>query len=152
MTSINTPAAESIKARIVQLISQLGTAFEDDADQILAEYVVIPRGELPEVVEGGGSNGFCTALAQEFYQPQLAFHPADGDVPAEWNRKIAYANLAVAEAVDARNHSQATRRDELAREAVPEYTIDGPNPTTYASLHPGIRKLVDRIIELESRS
>lgn len=149
MTSINTPAAESIKARIVQLISQLGTAFEDDADQILAEYVVIPRAELPEVVEGGGSNGFCTALAQEFYQPQLAFHPADGDIPGEWNRKIAYANIAVAEAVDARIAADANTRNKRRDELAAEFSFGA---YAYGNSSPAMRSAIDRIIELEARS
>ena len=70
------------------------------ADAVLAEYVLVRRSDLPETHESTHGNGICTALAQEFYQPELRFSGRDGDKPGEWNRRIAYANLAVALAIE----------------------------------------------------
>lgn len=117
----------------------------DRIDVFLARNIVIPRSELPNVYESTNGNGICAASAQEFHQPELYFHPADGDKAGEWNRKIAYANLAVADAIDARDATNAVwrqkRRDELASEFTSVNSYNGQLPYT--------QKLIDRIIELE---
>lgn len=111
------------------------------ADLLHEEFVIIHRDELPETYPSDNKNGICAALAQEFYQPALRFHPSNGDEPGEWNRKIAYANLAVAEAVE-RKHEEAMQalRSEayelyrascLATDTLPapdwNTAIEGPN-------------------------
>lgn len=86
------------------------------ADDILEHFILVPRSELPDVSISDHGNGFVTALAQERYQPQLRLHglPNTG----EWSRKIAYANLAVAEAVEAREAREATDGAKLEQEAL----------------------------------
>jgi hypothetical protein len=70
------------------------------ADALLAEYVLVRRRDMPATHVSEYGNGVCTALAQEFYQPQLRYSENEGDKPGQWNRNIAYANLAVALAVE----------------------------------------------------
>ena len=115
------------------------------AERVLEAFVVIPKADLPDVWESEHDNGLCAATAQEFYQPELRFNPADGDKPGQWNRKIAYANLAVAHAIEARDVADAQwrqkRRDELASEFTAVNSYNGQLPYT--------QKLIDRIISLE---
>lgn len=113
----------------------------------LDHYIVIPRSDLPKV-NASDQNGFVTALAQETYQPNLYLHPSDGDIPGAWSRDIAYANLAIAEAVEARDAEAAEataardkRRDELAQEFTAVNSYGGQLPYT--------QNLINRIIELE---
>jgi len=122
------------------------TKWMDDRIQLfLARNIVIPRSDLPDVYESTNGNGICTSSAQEFHQPALNFHPSDGDSPGEWNRRIAYANLAVADAIDARDAAASQwrqkRRDELAAEFTAVNSYDAQLPYT--------QKLIDRIISLE---
>ena len=134
------------KARIKQILNDCCAGNASLATDILyGEFIIIPRDELPETFNSTNGNGICSHGAQEFYQPELYFHPADGDEPGTWNRKIAYANLAVAlaveEKINAQDAERSRRRDELAVEyfeGVYEYLPRG-----------GYRKAIDRIIELE---
>ncbi|KQN99675.1 hypothetical protein ASF21_12775 [Arthrobacter sp. Leaf234] len=124
-------------------------------DAILAEFVIIPRNEVPEVsISDHVDIGLVTALAQQRYQPSLTLAEEDGDkTDGTWNRSIASANLAIAEAVE--RQSSATeakrnaRRDELAGIYFPEVCYGELKATGYATLKPGIKAAVDRIIELE---
>lgn len=126
--------------------SPYDTHWMDDRIKVfLKRNIVIPRSELPEVVMSDHGNGYTTALAQEFYQPSLRYSEIDGNKPGEWNRNIAYANLAIAEAIEgaiggagaARDH----RRNELAAELF--------NARCYSDLRAGAPAAIDRIIALE---
>lgn len=125
-------------------------------EAIDAAFVVIPRGDLPAVFESEHGNGYYTNLAQEFYSPCLKYSPEDGDKPGDWNQKIAYANLAVALAVEAREtraKAAATklkaRRNELAHQIAGEAEGDPDCKVNYAGMVRTAQIAIDRIIELE---
>lgn len=98
------------KDRVKQIIDDCCAGNARMASDILhSEFIIIHRDELPTPVMSEHGNGFVTATAQEFYQPSLRFMPDDGDKPGEWNRHIAYGNLAVALAVEARDADTAEK-------------------------------------------
>lgn len=110
--------SDNTKARVKEILRNCCAGNASLATDILhEEFIIIARDKLPEVHKSDSGNGWVTALAQENFQPQLALHPADGDVPGEWSRKIAYANLAIAEAVE------ATARVEEAELTVEAFTL-----------------------------
>ena len=105
------------KDRVKQIIDDCCAGNARIATDILhSEFVIIHRDELPTPVMSEHGNGFVTATAQEFYQPTLRFMPDDGDKPGEWNRHIAYGNLAVALAVEARTSEDQERLHDEAYE------------------------------------
>jgi hypothetical protein len=111
--------------RIKQILQNCcGGGWSMAADQIDAEFVVIHRDELPPVYKSAFGNGFTTALAQERHQPALDFSAEDGDKPGEWNRKIAYANLAVADAIEYRLAAESEENlQQLRAEAYELYRV-----------------------------
>lgn len=118
-------------------------------ERILDEFVLLFRNELPPVYESEGGNGLCTALAQEKYQPKLALSEEDGDATdGSWNRKIALANIAVAEAIRERarlaEDYRNARRDQLASELWGVRVFD--------QLTDGSKAALELIIELEAKS
>ena len=125
--------------------------YESRADAILDEYILIPRADLP-MVSHSPRNGLCTALAQENFQPQLV--RGRDELGAAFNRHIALANLAVAEAIDRQAVAEAEtklqeRRDALAHALIMDGKVKHGDLWTYAGATPLLRRAVDRIIELE---
>lgn len=113
------------------------------ADVILAEFVVIPRSELPEVV--------VDELVLQVGGIRLS-----GLSSAEARRKEASMYLAAAEHLDRQEAERATveaernaRRDEIATEVADKVYGPAPFPTTYAGCDGLLRAYIDRIIELE---
>ena len=122
------------------------------------DVITIDRAELPEVTVSDFGNGLVTALAQENYQPQLRRFTEDG-TGSSWNLKIAYANLAVALAIEARDAEDAAaeklaeelitkRRDELAVEVAEAACYINYANFTYEDHVPATQRAIDRIIEL----
>lgn len=143
MTSIDTPATESIKARIVQVISQIGTALEDDADQILREFAVLHRSEETIVtkddgyLECGSGDSIIGAVA--------------GDNPKTL-LNIAANAIALAEYLEGevgRKAALTKRRDELAESLQSDILVIYRR--SYEGLPTVTKRAIDRIIELESR-
>lgn len=108
----------------------------------LSRNVVVPRTDLPEVTLSEHGSGLVTAIAQEYFQPSLRFSAKEGDKSGEWSRKIALANLAIAEAIQNGQGAIARRRAELAEELF--------HNGSYPSLNDGAKAAIDRIIDLES--
>ena len=105
-------------------------------DAILAEFVVIPRSGLPEVVKEGG-------------RLKVGDQSLSADRIPSYDYREALLYLALAEHLDARESERAAseakrtaRRDELAAEF-----CQGGIP--YARTTVGLRKAIDMIIGLE---
>ena len=131
--------------------SRGGRHWENVADAILFDYLLVPRIDLP-AVSHSPRNGLCTALAQENFQPQLV--RGRDEVGPAFNREIALANLAIAEALDRRTASEAEtklqeRRDALTHALIMDGKVKHGEPWTYADTTPLVRRAVDRIIKLE---
>lgn len=107
--------------------------------------IEIDLADLPEVHISEFGNGFTTALAQEHYQPTLRRNPEDAS-DGSWSRKVAYANLAIALAVEKRESAEGKaltrRRDAAGRKC-------GVSGGSYADATHPERLLIDKIIELE---
>jgi hypothetical protein len=107
-------------------------------DAILAEFVVIPRSELPEVEDRGG----LRLLVAEHTYPAAA---SPKDLREEALRRIAVADyLATRESEQAASEAKRNaRRDELAQ----EITQDDSWP--YAQLGAYTQRAIDLMIDLE---
>jgi hypothetical protein len=126
------------KDRLSQMIWQDANTLPDyRAERILAEFIVIPRSELPEVVE----RDRAFIVAGMTYSKIISM---------EERRNDALHSLAITEHVGARESEAAAseakrnaRRDELARQfSVTDYR-------QYSGVSGIAQKAIDRIIELE---
>lgn len=113
--------------------------------EIEKRFIVIPKAELPSVALSDGTGKFYAALAQEGYQPCLAASSEGEAGGAAWSRDIAYANLAVAEAIDRREASGKDRRDELAR------LFSGWETAEFAGQPASTQLAILKVIELEAQ-
>ena len=142
MTSTTNQTPDSTRERIAE-IANGAMAGSTIAADILAEFVVIPRSELPKVTR----NESTFEVSGTRYGTIWA---------SDRSRREAYEQLAIAEEIDRRlgeidaaADALAARRDELATELVAEAYGESEFDRKYVRLSAEMKKAVDRIIELE---